>query len=110
MAIIFERERTDENDDRFTKSTVMLPRLELVTVNKFLIISSAFSEIVGVGHLHFNIERAISALFLNVNVEANTFAVRAQIDSLFALRITYFFDFDVENKFKKSATQVGIGF
>ena len=78
----------------------MLSRFEFIAVNKFLIITHPLGKIVGIGHLHFNIERAIGALFLNVNVEPNAFAVGAKIDSLFALGVVDFTDFDVQNEFK----------
>ena len=60
--------------------------------------------------MHFHIERAIGALFHNVNVEANAFAIGAKIDSLFAFGVVDFADFDVKNEFKQTTTQVGIGF
>ena len=69
MAVVFETEWTNEDDYRFTKCAVVLPRFKLIAVNKFLIVSCAFGEIVGVRHLHFDVEGAIGAFFLNVNVQ-----------------------------------------
>ena len=78
----------------------MLSGLELIAVNEFLIVSCAFSEVIGVKDLHFNVEGAIGALFLDINVRADTFAVGAKIDSLFAFGVFDFTDFNVENEFK----------
>ena len=98
MAVVFETKGTNEDDYRFSQCAVVLSRLELIAVNKFLIVSCAFSKIVGFGHLHFNIERAIGAFFLNINVEADAFAVGTEIDSLFTFGIIDFTDFNVKSQ------------
>lgn len=111
MAFVAETfERTDENDEDLAESAVMLPALELVQIDKSLIIAHAFAEIIAIGDLHFDIKRALRGWILDVNVQPNTLTVGACFKNFFTFRKGNLGNFDIENELDKFFAEVGIGF